>query len=73
MRRKPKFLLAFAVAIITFGSLKAFVPKEYRDNSHCGPYSHCGNHFENHNNQERFNHQGRENQTEIINNLNTEK
>lgn len=56
MNRKPKLLLAFAVAIITFGSLKVFIPKEYQNNSHCGPYSNCGSRFENHNNQEHFNH-----------------
>lgn len=73
MKRKPKFLLAFAAAIITYGSLKAFVPKEYQDNSHCKHHSHCGNHFENHNTPEPFHHQERENKTEINNNSNPEE
>lgn len=72
MRRKPKFLLAFAIAIITFGSLKVFVPKEFQDNSYCRHTSHCGSHFENHNNSEHFDYHERS-KTEIKNNLNGEE
>lgn len=72
MRRKSKFLLAFAIAIITFGSLKVFVPKEFQDNSYCRHSSHCGSHFENHNNSEHFDYHERS-KTEIKNNLNGEE
>lgn len=72
MKRKPKFLLAFAVAIITFGSLKAFVPKEFQEHNHCRPTESCGGNFENHNHGPHFSHE-KETRNEINNNLNQEK
>lgn len=72
MRRKPKFLLAFVIAIITFGSLKAFVPKEFQNHIHCERIGHCGGNFENHNNSEHFDYHERS-KTEIKNNLNGEE
>jgi len=42
MRRKPKFLLALAIAILTFASLKAFVPEKFQ-NRHCCHREDCNN------------------------------
>lgn len=40
MRRKPKFLLALGIAILTFASLKAFVPEKFQDRRCCHK-EHC--------------------------------
>jgi hypothetical protein len=47
MRRKPKFLLAIAIAIITFESLKALVPKEFQDRN-CHNREHFNDNYHDH-------------------------
>ena len=71
-KRKPKFLLAFAVAIITFGSLKAFVPTEFQEYNHCRQTEHCGGNFENRHHGTHFSHKN-ENRNATNNNSNQEK
>ena len=46
MKRTPKFLVAFAIAIITFGSLKAFVPREFQNRNHCNQMEQCDSKFD---------------------------
>lgn len=72
MRKKPKFWLAFAVAIITFGSLKAFVPREFQGQNHCRQIEHCGGNFEKRHHGPHFSHEN-DNRNETNNNLNQEK
>ena len=71
-RRKPKFLLAIAVAIITFGSLKAFVPREFQEHNHCRQTEDCGGNFEKRHYGPHFSHEN-DNRNETNKNLNQEK
>ena len=49
MNRKPKFLIAFATAVLTFGTLTATVgpPRFLSEHDRCYAFDHCGSHFEN--------------------------
>lgn len=42
MRRKTKILLTLAIAILTFASLKAFVPEKFQDRR-CYHREDCNN------------------------------